>query len=778
MKGILASGRLPLALALVTLTALTLIMFGDLLFSPDGPILSKKGLDLSTAEMFLRDFEFRELKNGNFPLWNPHLFSGVPFFDGVQSTTLYPLNYLHLLFPLPQAINIGIALHTFLIGFFMYLWTSHRRLHPLACTLSALLIMFSGAYFMHIYAGHLGNLCAMAWAPLLFLSIDGLLDRPSVGWCLLGIFAVTMQVLATQPQYVYYTALTAGIYCSFSLIKTARRGIFLAGLLAIFLGSLLLSSVQIFSGIQSAKEGIRNLGVSFQFSSMFSFPPENFLTMLSPFFFGDMTKAPYWGRCYLWEMSLFIGVTGFFLAIYGALYGEKHLRRYSVTMAAILLLISLGAHTPLFNLLYHYLPWFNKFRGTSKFIFPASLFFSMLAGIGMDSLIKHPHVSRKFILALFAAGGLLVATAPLISTYPNQWSNLMQAVQATGESYLSPQAYLDAAFIENAGRFASAALNTSGIICLMLSLFLLLRKYTEKALYCVVIMACAEVLVFAAMNRPVFDIRSVMLDDFKRFYAEHPGDYRVLNQFIPNMALSTDSKDIGGYFPVVLKRYAQFIAFTQGTDPDRTMQITTFRRYHPLFRMLRCRYVIIPRVNGVLIQEVAPQILPRLLLIQDWQTLSRRNDIFKEMAKATFDPLRVVILESDPVPQPERASTAGMVAIEESSTDSLRIRGKLGRAAILLITDSYSSGWRVRALPGSVQQNYRVMPANYTLMAIPLSAGEHRLILEYKPRAFLIGKWLSLFSLGIYIIVLICYLRTLTNTKGKMVSETGNYQKH
>ncbi|MDP2724891.1 MAG: hypothetical protein Q8O44_01325, partial [Syntrophales bacterium] len=123
------------------------------------------------------------------------------------------------------------------------------------------------------------------------------------------------------------------------------------------------------------------------------------------------------------------------------------------------------------------------------------------------------------------------------------------------------------------------------------------------------------------------------------------------------------------------------------------------------------------------------------------------------------DPLRIVILESDPVPQPDRTSTAGTVAIEESSTDSLHIRGKLGRAAILLITDSYSSGWRARALSGSVQQNYQVMPANYTLMAIPLSAGEHRLILEYKPRAFLIGKWLSLFSLGIYIIVLICYLR-------------------
>ena len=73
--------------------------------------------------------------------------------------------------------------------------------------------------------------------------------------------------------------------------------------------------------------------------------------------------------------------------------------------------------------------------------------------------------------------------------------------------------------------------------------------------------------------------------------------------------------------------------------------------------------------------------------------------------------------------------------------------------------DSYSSGWQARALSGSVQQNYKVMPANYTLMAIPLAAGEHRLILEYKPLAFLIGKWLSLFSLMIYIIALICYLR-------------------
>lgn len=772
MREIPSSGRRPLTLALVTLAALTLIMFGDVLFFPDGRILSRQGLDLSTAELFYRDFEFREIKQGNFPLWNPHLFSGTPFFDGVQSTALYPPNYLHLLFPLPQAINLGIALHTFLLGCFMYLWTSHRRLHPLACTLSSVLVMFSGPYFMHIYAGHLGNLCAMTWAPLILLAIDGLLDRPSPGWCLLGVFAVTMQILATQPQYVYYTALTACIYCLFCLFRAKRRSHFVAGLLAILGGSLCLSAVQILSGLQSAPEGIRSMGVNFQFSSMFSFPPENFGTLLAPFFFGDMTSIPYWGRWYLWEMSLFFGVTGFMLALYGALAGEKRLRRYSVLMTAILLLLASGAHTPLFQLLYQYLPLFNKFRGTSKFIFPAALFLCMLAGIGMDRLMQQTQISRKFMLALFAAGALIVAAPPLIKAYPQQWGNAMRAIQATGESYLSPQAYLDAGFIENAGRFASSALLTSGMVCLLLSFFLLLRRYSEKAVYGVFVLACAEVFVFAATNRPVFDIRSLLLDNFAQFYREHPGDYRVASQFIPNMAASTGAKDIWGYFPVVLKRYAQFIFFTQGADPDRTMQLSTLQHYHPLFKMLRCRYVITPRGNGAFIQEAAPETMPRLLLMQDWQMFTRRDDIFQAMTKNSFDPLRTVILESTPLPQPERVPTAGTVTLEASSTDVLRIRATLGGAAILLITDSYSSGWRARALPGSVQQDYPVMPANYTLMAIPLAAGEHRLLLEYRPRAFMIGKWVSLASLGIFCVVLIFSVKKRINSRRRMVHET------
>ncbi len=37
-----------------------------------------------------------------------------------------------------------------------------------------------------------------------------------------------------------------------------------------------------------------------------------------------------------------------------------------------------------------------------------------------------------------------------------------------------------------------------------------------------------------------------------------------------------------------------------------------------------------------------------------------------------------------------------------------------------------------------------VMPADYVLRAIPLQAGDHRIRLEYRPIAFVIGKWTSL----------------------------------
>jgi len=79
----------------------------------------------------------------------------------------------------------------------------------------------------------------------------------------------------------------------------------------------------------------------------------------------------------------------------------------------------------------------------------------------------------------------------------------------------------------------------------------------------------------------------------------------------------------------------------------------------------------------------------------------------------------------------------------DESTDHVSLSVTLKEPAILLITDSYSSGWEAHALPGSVQSEYELLPANFALRAIPLSAGEHKLRVEYVPSLVIVGVTVS-----------------------------------
>jgi uncharacterized membrane protein YfhO len=124
------------------------------------------------------------------------------------------------------------------------------------------------------------------------------------------------------------------------------------------------------------------------------------------------------------------------------------------------------------------------------------------------------------------------------------------------------------------------------------------------------------------------------------------------------------------------------------------------------------------------------------------------------MSEASFNPAEKVILEAEPNPRPAPSSEPGRVQIRESGTDALVIEAEVAQPAILLVTDNYDSAWRARALPGSSQQRYEVMPADYTLRAIPLAAGHHRILMEYAPEGFRIGRWISIAAAAGYLVAI------------------------
>lgn len=751
-------------IGVAVLLGLTLAMFGDVLFTSRPVVLSYAGNDLASQFIYWRAFTADQLRQGHLPLWNPYVFSGMPYLGWAQTAVLYPTNWLDLVLPLPLSINLGIALHVFLAGLFVYLWGLRRGLHPVAAVVAGAVFMFSGAYFLHVYAGHLSLLYAIAWTPLVFMSVEEWIRTRTLGWVLAGMAAIAMQIYAGDFQACFYTAVAASLLALFGLIRSRHRTTILLGFFGMYIGAATLGAAQLLTSFQAVSESIRGAGVSYEFASTFSFPPENLLTALAPGFFGNGIGAPYWGRCYQWEMCVFIGVSGLALAIYGAARGRRELRRGLIPLLAIMLVLALGANTPLFKFLYYGVPGFDRFRANAKFIIEASLFMVMLAGAGLDRLLGDPKGTKWLALGLFVAFIIVgcaawqLRSAVRTPVPANWWTRVMQAVQATQESYVPAASYTDPSFVKQAGGFASHCLFVAAVELLALGGLMLFAETSRWIVYAVALMAVAEVFVFARTSLATFDLTYTEAPKLRAFLDQRPGDYRIFDKPNPNVAIWLGKDDVWGYAPLTLKRYTEFMAFTQGLPPEGANQYVTFTRFHPLHAMLRWRYAFLANKNGDRVLT-AKAIMPHLQLLQRYRVLTGRDEILLAMESPSFNPTQQVILETGPNPAPQPSTETGTVTLLDSSANQLTVEADLPHPAILLITDAYSTGWRARPLDGTVQHTYQVLPANYVLRAIPLSQGHHHILIEYAPIGFRVGVWISVASLTVFVVTVVFSIR-------------------
>jgi len=641
----------------------------------------------------------------------------------------------------------------------MYGWARGWGLGELPSFLSAMLIMFSGAHFPHIYAGHLPNLCTMTWVPLVFMCWDRLMDKPQPKWVLIGIAALSMLILAGHPQYVYYTAMVSVLYVLVKIIfshKESRPVLSLTSILVVSLGAALICAVQIWAGVEAARESVRAKGVPYAFAAMFSLPPENLLTFLVPNIFGDLLFHPYWGRTYYWEANLFLGIGGLTLALYAFFKGGKKAFQVGIT-ALICLILSLGCHTFLFDLFYCYLPGFGQFRGTAKFIFFVDLFLSLLAGAGLQTLLheKEGQAERGVVLSLLgcslmaalAAGVFYAMAGGRVPTY--LWEEFLHFIARSGESYLPRELYFQVAWAKYTAALVAFQLLMGAITFLLTAgaWWIFLRR-RGPFIYWLVFLAALEVMVVAGMTITSFDVKQSLPEGLVKFLAGVNKSERVLNLWRPNMALSTRVGDIWGYDPGVPKRYAEFMNFTQGGDARESTQYVNFQRYHPLWKLTRLKYIILPTKEGFTVHEINDS-LPHVLLVYEGRYVKGKEAVLEEMGKPSFDPRRVVILEDKWPVSSASCSTPGMAKIKVIDTDTMEIEAETYCPTFLLITDSFSTGWRARSL---IAKNvaYPILRADYTFMAIPVSVGRHHIRLEYLPRGYMVGRWISFLALALY----------------------------
>ncbi len=182
--------------------------------------------------------------------------------------------------------------------------------------------------------------------------------------------------------------------------------------------------------------------------------------------------------------------------------------------------------------------------------------------------------------------------------------------------------------------------------------------------------------------------------------------------------------------------------------------------------MLRVKYVVTVENGLMTIHPGAVPPLQRLELVGSYRVHRRRDEILGAMGNASFDPRKEVILEEEPNPAPVAAGRQGSARIVREGPDFLEVEADVQAPSILLVTDAWTRGWRAAPLPGSSQDSYELLPANYALRGLALAAGKHRLRLEYAPTVLYAGALISALAWTAWIVAGLALLRRKRGQQG------------
>lgn len=331
------------------------------------------------------------LREGELPLWNPYLFTGVPFLANSQTGVLYPPNWLAMALPSARAYAWSAALHAALaaVGAYAFGRAALGVGRPGALA-TATAFAFGG--FFSAQVGHLNQLQAASWLPLLLLVADRLLRRPSAALAAVGAAILGLQLLAGHSQVVYLSLWATLLYVgagSLASLRELRRD----GASGLEMGGWLLSRLWLFlilavlgAGLAAAQllptyeltgQSIRARGLDYHDAASFSLPPWKLLLSLLPSFGGSPIFSEWTG---------YVGVAGLLLA--GLAIATRPDRRVAamLLLVVVALFMAFGQFNPAYPRLYSHLPGLDLFRVPARWLLLYSFGVAGLAGLGLDRL--------------------------------------------------------------------------------------------------------------------------------------------------------------------------------------------------------------------------------------------------------------------------------------------------------------------------------------------------------------------------------------------------------
>jgi hypothetical protein len=780
-------------------------LFGGKVFSSADNVAS------GSFKTFLDDAKAK----GEFPLWVPYIFNGMPSFAALvpHLERMYDLSHAVWVY-LRDAIYMlfngndvwAIVVFYIIFGFSFYFLIEYKFKDKLIALYSAIAAVFITPIIQMIIVGHNSKLIAVMMFPAVLLMLEKLYDIIAEGKLKENIFRILLyfgimvffihvQMSSNHVQMLFYFYSAIGIYLTYRLVFNLVKKIDFKPaliLLVIFGAGAGLSALMYADSYMSSREynkysirGVPSIiqnqageqktsgAADYEYSTNWSFSPEEVLTFVVPYWvgFGDVEVKgqrvnTYWGQMPFNTMPMYFGVITILLAFIGIYYNFRKsvLVQAMVVIAVLSLMLSFGRTWPLlYDILFYNLPYFSSFRAPVMIHILINASFVILAAVGIKTILditKDKAQTAKFlnsakfifpVLALPILFSLIgfqdfyikqVTTSPLVQKLTAQGANQQQIQQYIGQ--ISQIAY------EN----VKSELLVVGL--LLLASFGMIFLYIKGNIKYQVFML--SLIIICVIDLWHIDFKTLHWDnktDIESYFKtpdyvdwilkneKNTYDFRVLHldkgqPVRENTLAYWRLQNIYGYQGAKLRIYQ---------DMDDVVGLTN----PAAWRLMSAKYIITdqpysdslftPVFKGSKYILKNNNYLPKAYFVKNIKTAGGL-EILNSIKSGTVDPRETAFLEKDPGSKIDPADSTAKAIITAYEDHSVTLDAEASGNNLLYVSEVYYPDWKVY-IDG---QPAEILKTNYLFRGVVVPKGRHKVEFKFEPTTYYTGKNISMGS--------------------------------
>ena len=786
-----------------------------------GKVLSQHDVIASVSET--KEIEAYAAKYGEAPLWANNLFGGMPTYQLGMPGNVY------IVHPIKNILALGTPepmQYFFLCCVMFYFLSQVLGMRASIGFLGSIAFAYCVYNPVIVSAGHITKIWCIAFMPALVASIILLYKKHYlVGTALTALFTC-LQIGFNHLQISYYTFfiiafLTIGYiikwvkYKEYAHLAKALPLALIAGTLGVSVIAVNMLTTADYSkktirggSLQlSDTSGNKSGGLSKDYAFSYSFAPLESFVLVAPHIYGgsngirefgtnsktaqaisDMPKelsdqlysmqTAYWGALGGTSGPPYAGIVIVVLCVIGIFYLQHQYKGWLLALCLFALVISWGKNFAVFNeLLYHYLPLYNKFRAPSMAFVILQFAMPVLAMLTLQQFVLHPTTHKKQLVSgVIACGVLAIILTILNLTLPYTGEAIEGLKTSIASANMQVQDYvkpaIDGLIADRQSMFTIDIGKYIGIgLLLLLAGFLYYRKVFTQAWILPVLASflfIVDVLPLgytylttkpngaeaftektdSELNLPMGKADTQILKDSSW--------YRVLNissgDPFSDATTSAYHRSVGGYHAAKLAIYQDLIENKISAEQNDIikrynekdtgiMQGLTPERYTAM-AMLGTKYIIMS--NPATAEPNPPLVLynqntkGNCWFVQNIKTVANAKEAMQ--ALTGLNPFTTAVINSKDAANilvNKTIDTAAKITLVENKHNTITYNSYSNVPEYAVLSEIYyDAGWQA-TIDGKPTP---IIQTNYALRGIQVPAGKHSIVCTFAPKSYEIGR--------------------------------------